>query len=54
MAPMSTMVPATGRLAHLGRLTIHRSVFTLRFAAGCATARCQAACCALGVLVDVR
>ncbi|HEU4367709.1 MAG TPA: hypothetical protein VFV05_05700 [Methylomirabilota bacterium] len=50
---MSTTVPATGRLAHLGRLTIHRSMFTRRFAAGCATGRCEAACCVLGVLVDV-
>lgn len=50
---MSTTVPATGRLAHLGRLTIHRSVFTARFAGGCATGRCDAACCALGVLLDV-
>jgi hypothetical protein len=51
---MSATLPATGRLAHLGRLTIHRSVLTRRFAAGCATGRCDAACCALGVLVDVR
>jgi Fe-S-cluster containining protein len=49
---MSTTMPATGRLAHLGRLTIHRSVFARRFAAGCSTARCDASCCALGVLVD--
>lgn len=50
---MSTTVRATGRLAHLGRLTIHRSMFARRFAAGCATGRCEAACCVLGVLVDV-
>jgi hypothetical protein len=43
---------ATGRLGHLGRLTVHRSLFALRFAAGCATRRCEAACCVLGVLVD--
>ena len=53
MAPV-TVVPATGRLAHLGRLTVHRSIFTLRFAAGYATRRCEASCCVLGVLVDVR
>ena len=51
---MSATLPATGRLAHLGRLTVHRSVFTRRFGAGCATARCEAACCVLGVLVDAR
>jgi Fe-S-cluster containining protein len=49
---MSTTVLARGQLAHLGRLTIHRSVFTTRFAAGCSTARCDASCCALGALVD--
>jgi Fe-S-cluster containining protein len=51
---VSATLPATGRLAHLGRLAVHRSVFTRRFAAGCATARCEAACCVLGVLVDAR
>jgi Fe-S-cluster containining protein len=50
---MSTMMPAPGRLRHLGRLTIHRLVFTQRFTAGCATSRCDASCCVLGVLVDV-
>lgn len=51
---MSTTLPASGRLAHLGRLTVHRSIFARRFATGCATRRCDASCCALGVLVDIR
>lgn len=45
-------MPASGRLRHLGQLTIHRSIFAQRFAADCATSRCDASCCALGVLVD--
>jgi hypothetical protein len=49
---MSTTVTARGRLSHLGRLTVHRSVFAGRFATGCDTARCDASCCALGALVD--
>lgn len=49
---MRPTVPATGCLAHLGRLTIHRSLLARRFAAECSTARCDASCCALGVLVD--
>ena len=51
---MSTIMPAPGRLRHLGRLTVHRSVFAQRFATDCATSRCDASCCALGVLVDVQ
>src|SRR5262245_40582325 len=50
---MSTIMPASGRLRHLGQLTVHRSVFAGRFPAGCATSRCDASCCALGVLMDV-
>jgi Fe-S-cluster containining protein len=49
---MSTIVPAVGRLAYLGRVTLHRSLFTQRFESGCATSRCDATCCALGVLLD--
>jgi Fe-S-cluster containining protein len=49
---MSTIVPAVGRLAYLGRLTLHRSLFTQRFESGCATSRCDATCCTLGVLLD--
>jgi Fe-S-cluster containining protein len=51
---MSTILPVAGRLGHLGRVTVHRSVFVQRFEAGCATSRCDASCCVLGVLLDVR
>jgi len=39
---------------HLAPLEVSPSLLLARFGRGCATSRCDATCCALGVLVDVQ
>jgi Fe-S-cluster containining protein len=50
---VSGTLPVNGRLAHLGRLTVDPSLLERRFAAGCATRRCDGSCCFGGVSLDV-
>ena len=41
------------RLSHLPELKVHRSVLETRYAPGCSPGACVAACCQMGVGVDV-